>query len=144
MSLYQPLTVEVIPRLNEHTTQYQEIAPFEYYDVRSGGFIEVDDIRAHRIPFPPDQIPVFRIHGAVPLLSGQNKNLGGDLARGNRQIGPMCSMKHMLMEYKFIWPVGLLYQRQYLSAPWFSISWDTLAVRVPEGDERWNVIAAPL
>ena len=127
MSLIQPLTIEVIPQLNENSRRYQRGSQFEYYDVNIGSFVTVDDIRAHFIPFPPDHIPVFRLRGRVPLLAEQNRDLGGSLARGQRQVGPMCSMKGMFMEYTFLWPAGLLYPRKYLKARWYTVARGSIA-----------------
>ena len=144
MSLMQPLSVEVIPQLNAHSTRYDGPVSFEYYDVRAGCFVPVDDINAHRMPFPPAQIPVFRVQGAVPLLSNQNANLGSDIARGERKLRPMCSMKHMFMEYRFIWPCGLLWPREYLSARWTATAWGGLADCVQDENHTPQIIQAPL
>ena len=144
MSLIQPLTVEAIPQLNSLWSEYKGNPQLEYYDVESGEFVPVDNIRAHRISYPPDHIPVFRFRDGVPILSRLDEDLGGTLARGERRIGAMCSMKHMFMEYRFLWPAHLLYPREYMCARWDSIARESRAIRAPEGDESWAIVKAPL
>ena len=144
MSLIQPLTVEAILQLNSLSSEYKGDLQLEYYDIQSGEFVLVDNVRAHRISYPPDHIPVFRFWNGVPILSSLDEDLGGALARGERRIGPMCSMKHMFMEYRFLWPAHLPYPREYMCASWSSIARESRALRAPEGDESWDIVKAPL
>ena len=144
MSLLQLLTIEAIPRLNSFSSAYTGKIELEYYDVASSEFIAIENIKAHRIKYPPDHIPVFRFRSGIPIMSDQVEDFGGTLARGDRDLGPMCSMKHMFMEYRFLWPAHLPYPREYMCASWSSIARESRALRAPEGDESWDIVKAPL
>ena len=144
MSLLQPLTIEAIPRLNSFSSAYTGKIELEYYDVASSEFIAIENIKAHRIKYPPDHIPVFRFRSGIPIMSDQVEDFGGTLARGDRDLGPMCSMKHMFMEYRFLWPAHLNHTRKYMTAGWRTVSRECLAHRLPEGDDSWSILKGAL